>query len=49
MQEGDCVHARECIQTGTVVFYDTRDAAKFDALLNLLRMVVVMVVSLRQP
>jgi class 3 adenylate cyclase len=44
VQEGDCVHPRECIQTGTVVFYDTRDAAKFDALLNLLRMVVVMVV-----
>ena len=41
---GRCVHARECIQTGTVVFYDTRDAAKFDALLNLIRMVVVMVV-----
>ena len=39
-----CVHARECIQTGTVIFYDTRDAAKFDALLNLIRMVVVMVV-----
>ena len=39
-----CVHARECIQTGTVIFYDTRDAAKFDALLNLIRMIVVMVV-----